>query len=1160
MSELECHCHFFPSVFDFILALLRLLSVNEPVVLVVGTASIMNTFFCIEKKKEKKISSTRYFKMASRDNLHLSTPVRISTMDSTDTGVRVELGGTMSSQGGGSSVPPSASGLGGTLGGTLPIPPGPPGYDPLHPTQRIADNVIFKEDFDYEGRTRIEKTKDKLLLEYDAYLEAHPEITPMLHDIVENLLIHKPERPLKDIRSYVRSRMGFTTALVYVHNNPLEARTLFGFALHVQMSDLGARIVLFPHVVVYFIILSFFMSWFIFLLLLIVKKKKSSHLSCFGWTFARQFFFFTRPDCSPVAFFFVVKNLFGLLPSKLHTHTIYNEVVDTRLRKAEPNHHTSSSSSSNLKAGFRTPAPAGPGGFGAPAAGPGGFGAPGKTNSSGFGAPAAAGGGFGAPAAGGTGGFGAPAGGTGGFGAPGKTNASGFGAPAAGGTGGFGAPAGGTGGFGAPGKTNASGFGAPAAAGGGFGAPAGGAGGFGAPAGGTGGFGAPASGAVGFGAGALATSQQQNQFPMTGMGGPYTVAPTPDVVQAEQLAKQSPMASYLIELDHAYDALHPQCRFRTFMYNICGPGLRDAAVHRERYVACMNGGGCSDEQWMRALQQNPDPIHRYPTPIHFAQEIQKRVEKQKEAIDIMIQRVQDLLQDIEAVAILDAANQATCKEIRQSEIMLQRRWYALLAKTETMGHQGSKGADGLLAHRAGMLRQQLDAPGGFQTTLDELQPYLEGQTARCALATRGTGVQPVPLLRSDVDPLQVRHWIQFMAQMQEGIEYLAVFLDESMNNISAVRDRVSSILRYCGCHEYPGGIFAVRGIVCVQKMSLRGSRGSAYLQTFVSKGIPFNKRAKRRSILTAYLHSSHNNCLPVFMMWKRNKISNLPANLPADGKRNHHFPRSLIRRVVLSNPGSRGEMQLCSVGTPHNFLFFGVRKLKYSSADDAAAEPAENVERLRQLNAKKLRGSVSPMGVRTDASRRRLRVPTANFHALPPHSPFPGLPSISGLGLRRLPTFIKRATYRRPIRPPPLAPMDEAAQHAIRCPATRPPPGVPPPPPNQTPTRSIEDANSRNATPATAGKPRTICPQIKMRPPKFLCAGRKGPPEKYPGGGGDAPRPHSSHHAGREINPDRGKSGERTAAPTHETTMDRKAKGENKARIYKYTRNGGKRS
>lgn len=75
--------------------------------------------------------------------------------------------------------------------------------------ERISSDVIFKEDFDYEGRTRIEKKKDQLVIDYDAYLQAHhTEITHLLQDIVLNLLIHQPERPLKDIRSYVRSRKG----------------------------------------------------------------------------------------------------------------------------------------------------------------------------------------------------------------------------------------------------------------------------------------------------------------------------------------------------------------------------------------------------------------------------------------------------------------------------------------------------------------------------------------------------------------------------------------------------------------------------------------------------------------------------------------------------------------------------------------------------------------------------------------------------------------------------------------------------------------------------------------------------------------------------------------------------------------------------------------
>lgn len=83
------------------------------------------------------------------------------------------------------------------------------GVSVYNPYERISSQVIFKEDFNYEGRTRIEKRKDELLLDYDAYLQAHhTDITHLLQDVVLNLLIHRPERPLKEIRSYVRSRKG----------------------------------------------------------------------------------------------------------------------------------------------------------------------------------------------------------------------------------------------------------------------------------------------------------------------------------------------------------------------------------------------------------------------------------------------------------------------------------------------------------------------------------------------------------------------------------------------------------------------------------------------------------------------------------------------------------------------------------------------------------------------------------------------------------------------------------------------------------------------------------------------------------------------------------------------------------------------------------------
>ncbi|KPA74541.1 hypothetical protein ABB37_09191 [Leptomonas pyrrhocoris] len=63
-----------------------------------------------------------------------------------------------------------------------------------------------KEHLNFEGRVRAEKRKDVLVDAYNNYLAAHPEINPLLHDIMQHVLVHKPDHPLEAIRDYVKSR------------------------------------------------------------------------------------------------------------------------------------------------------------------------------------------------------------------------------------------------------------------------------------------------------------------------------------------------------------------------------------------------------------------------------------------------------------------------------------------------------------------------------------------------------------------------------------------------------------------------------------------------------------------------------------------------------------------------------------------------------------------------------------------------------------------------------------------------------------------------------------------------------------------------------------------------------------------------------------------
>lgn len=378
------------------------------------------------------------------------------------------------------------------------------------------------------------------------------------------------------------------------------------------------------------------------------------------------------------------------------------------------------------------------------------------------------------------------------------------------------APAGGASGFGSSAASGTTGFSAGGfGVGGGFGAKPGG--GFGASA--PSGFGAPTTGATGFGAGATAPAgiggwgmQQPNPVMQ-----PQALQQQQPTVTLQDFTRQSALASYLVKLDESYNALHPNCRFRAFVYNRCGAGQVMDAIQKERYTAYLNGGGCSEEAYMQALHQNPDPGHLYPSPIHFSQELLRRTEKQRDAVKVLQKKVTELLQDIDTVAAMDAANVRRQREVEQEEVMLQHRWYSLLCKMELLRRHGTScGEEGLLNSRVEQLRKLLGAPGHFGQLLSELRPFLTEEASRVAMITQQSankteacqqqqqrrliGSAPAawrntdgqPLLRAEVDPYIMKDWIQFAKQMQDGIETLNELLKTDLKEMQAIRSRVEA--------------------------------------------------------------------------------------------------------------------------------------------------------------------------------------------------------------------------------------------------------------------------------------------------------------------------------------------------------------------------------
>ncbi|CCW69643.1 unnamed protein product [Phytomonas sp. Hart1] len=269
------------------------------------------------------------------------------------------------------------------------------------------------------------------------------------------------------------------------------------------------------------------------------------------------------------------------------------------------------------------------------------------------------------------------------------------------------------------------------------------------------------------------------------------------------LDTQSTIANYLSEVDRAYNALDPCCRFRSFVFNVCGAGQGEGAIQRERYLAFLHGGGCSEEGWIQAILANPDSQRLYPTPLHFAQELQQRCSKQKEEIESLSGLIKTYLSDVEVIVALDKENQVTLAGLKKEDMMLRRRWFALLQKMETLSRLGSSdGEEGILLQRLREIQKELSSPGRYRSALEQIQPWLEEDGARLCLQRRvgkGSSSLPTasaqtdgaqPLLQVEVDRVIMESWLKFTGQTQNAIEALYELLQRNTKNMRSVRDRI----------------------------------------------------------------------------------------------------------------------------------------------------------------------------------------------------------------------------------------------------------------------------------------------------------------------------------------------------------------------------------
>lgn len=252
--------------------------------------------------------------------------------------------------------------------------------------------------------------------------------------------------------------------------------------------------------------------------------------------------------------------------------------------------------------------------------------------------------------------------------------------------------------------------------------------------------------------------------------------------------KQSAIANYLYSMDHAYNALNAKCKFRTFVYNRCDYNQSTALVEKQRYVNFLNGGEEYDSEWYAPMFQNPNPSELYPHVLHFSQELQKRTERQENAVKELTKQAEELVKRLDTIISMNETNDIVTKELRQENVLMRHRWYRILQKVEMLRRRGiPMGEEELLAQRAQQLRVDLLAPCRFTSALNDIEPRIAERAAQVAqyVARR----EEKETFSSEVTPTTTQQWEKILCDNQVAIERLSKIVLKDTTDVRAMLDR-----------------------------------------------------------------------------------------------------------------------------------------------------------------------------------------------------------------------------------------------------------------------------------------------------------------------------------------------------------------------------------
>ena len=186
-----------------------------------------------------------------------------------------------------------------------------------------------------------------------------------------------------------------------------------------------------------------------------------------------------------------------------------------------------------------------------------------------------------------------------------------------------------------------------------------------------------------------------------------------------------PVNQRIMAWEERYDEKSRMCGFRSFLCSLCASEQisTQLAVHRQRMAA--EGYNVPEDHWTRAQESNPDPSRLVSLPVHFFDDLIKRVQLQQEAMKNFDAQEEGLKSEANEILRAHIQQKLRLRELMEKQSESKRVTLALLGKMETIkGAQTFPRQELAYASRLQSLLQEVENTEEIDEVLHQVETQL----------------------------------------------------------------------------------------------------------------------------------------------------------------------------------------------------------------------------------------------------------------------------------------------------------------------------------------------------------------------------------------------------------------------------------------------------